>query len=99
MKSFIGFAALLFATGAFAQTSPPKVGNKPLVQVKPQAPFGCKQVGTVNGQSKGKKSGYRALVTDVNLLGRLDGWEVAKRARETDPTFLSLHDRRRAAED
>ena len=28
---------------------------------------------------------YRALVTDINLLGRLDGWEVAKRAREIDP--------------
>ena len=28
---------------------------------------------------------YRALVTDINLLGKLDGWEVAKRAREIDP--------------
>jgi DNA-binding response OmpR family regulator len=30
---------------------------------------------------------YRALVTDVNLLGRLDGWEVARAAREVDPHF------------
>jgi CheY-like chemotaxis protein len=30
---------------------------------------------------------YRALVTDVNLLGRLDGWEVARAAREIDPHF------------
>jgi len=30
---------------------------------------------------------YRALVTDINLLGRMDGWEVAKRAREIDPEF------------
>lgn len=30
---------------------------------------------------------YRALVTDINLLGRIDGWEVAKRAREIDPAF------------
>ncbi|MBR1092037.1 response regulator [Bradyrhizobium manausense] len=30
---------------------------------------------------------HRALVTDVNLLGRLDGWEVAKAAREIDPHF------------
>jgi DNA-binding response OmpR family regulator len=31
---------------------------------------------------------YRALVTDVNLgRGKMDGWEVAKRAREIDPAF------------
>ncbi len=30
---------------------------------------------------------YRALVTDINLLGKMDGWEVAKRAREIDPEF------------
>jgi CheY-like chemotaxis protein len=35
----------------------------------------------------GKKTDYRALVTDINLLGRLDGWEVARRAREIDPAF------------
>jgi hypothetical protein len=32
-----------------AQASPPKVGNTPLVQVKPKAPQGCKLVGTVKG--------------------------------------------------
>jgi len=30
---------------------------------------------------------YRALVTDINLAGGLDGWEVAKHAREIDPGF------------
>ncbi len=30
---------------------------------------------------------YRALVTDINLLGRFSGWEVARAARETDPGF------------
>lgn len=30
---------------------------------------------------KGRKTEYRALVTDINLLGRLDGWEVARAAR------------------
>ena len=35
----------------------------------------------------GRLTKYRALVTDVNLLGRMDGWEVAKRAREIDPEF------------
>lgn len=33
------------------------------------------------------KSKYRALVTDINLLGRLSGWEVARRAREILPDF------------
>jgi hypothetical protein len=41
MKPVIGLAAPLFATSALAE-GPPKVGNKPLVQVKPQAPMGCK---------------------------------------------------------
>jgi CheY-like chemotaxis protein len=28
---------------------------------------------------------YRALVTDINLQGELNGWDVAKRARELSP--------------
>ena len=27
------------------------------------------------------KSKYRAIVTDINLLGKLDGWEVGRSAR------------------
>lgn len=38
-----------------------------------------------------------ALVTDVRLAGRLNGWEVAKRVREKDPSFpvvyATAHDR------
>jgi DNA-binding response OmpR family regulator len=35
--------------------------------------------------SKGK---YKALVTDINLEpGKIDGWDVARRAREIDPSF------------
>ena len=35
--------------------------------------------------SEGK---YRALVTDINLgEGNLDGWDVARHAREIDPNF------------
>ena len=41
--------AACFSTNVMAQASPPKVGNKPLVQVKPKAPMGCKLVGTVKG--------------------------------------------------
>jgi DNA-binding response OmpR family regulator len=40
---------------------------------------------------KGRKGKYRALVTDINLLGRIDGWEVAKQAREIDPDFPILY--------
>jgi len=34
---------------------------------------------------------YRALVTDINLAGGLDGWEVAKHAREIDPGFAVVY--------
>lgn len=30
---------------------------------------------------------YVALVTDVNLKGRLDGWHVAREVREKEPSF------------
>jgi CheY-like chemotaxis protein len=36
---------------------------------------------------KGIKGKYRALVTDIQLRGVMDGWEAAKRAREIDPEF------------
>jgi CheY-like chemotaxis protein len=36
----------------------------------------------LQGQSK-----YRALVTDIDLRGKMDGWEVAQHAREIAPDF------------
>ncbi len=36
---------------------------------------------------RGNRNGYRALVADVKLRGRMDGWEVARHAREIDPEF------------
>jgi hypothetical protein len=42
-------AAVAFSTTAFAQSPSPTIGNKPLVQVKPKVPTGCKLVGTVKG--------------------------------------------------
>jgi DNA-binding response OmpR family regulator len=36
---------------------------------------------------QGHKGKYRALVTDINLTGKMDGWEVAQQAREIDPEF------------
>ncbi len=34
---------------------------------------------------------YRALVTDINLTGRFNGWEVAKRAREVHPQMPVIY--------
>jgi DNA-binding response OmpR family regulator len=30
---------------------------------------------------------YKALVTDVNLMGRLSGWDIARQIREVSPNF------------
>ena len=39
---------------------------------------------------------YRALVTDIHLRGKMDGWEVAQRAREIEPDFpRGLYERSR----
>ena len=48
MKLLCLFAAIIFSSTAFAQDAP-KVGSKPLAQVKPKGPVGCKMVGTVKG--------------------------------------------------
>jgi DNA-binding response OmpR family regulator len=40
---------------------------------------------------KGNKGKYRVLVTDINLRGRIDGWAVAKQAREIDPAFPVIY--------
>jgi len=34
---------------------------------------------------------YAALITDVNLPGSIDGWEVAKRAREAHPQMPVIY--------
>src|SRR4051794_6079086 len=36
---------------------------------------------------QGKVLNYRALVTDINLKGRMTGWDVARKARELYPEF------------
>ena len=36
---------------------------------------------------KGMPNSYCALVTDIKLRGKMDGWEVAWQAREIDPNF------------
>jgi len=49
MRSLLILVAICFSGTVFAQSAPPKVGNKLLVQVKPKALMGCKLVGTVRG--------------------------------------------------
>ena len=49
MRSLLILVAICFSATAFAQSAPPKVGKKSLVQVKPKEPMGCKLVGTVRG--------------------------------------------------
>ena len=46
MKAMVVGVAVLFSAAAFAQESPPMVGGKPLVQVKPRA-----AAATANSQS------------------------------------------------
>ena len=48
MRVLLVLAAIGFSATAFAQSAP-KVGNRPLAQVKPKEPIGCKLVGTVRG--------------------------------------------------
>jgi CheY-like chemotaxis protein len=36
---------------------------------------------------QGQNGKYRALVTDIHLRGKMDGWEVAQHAREIEPNF------------
>ena len=45
------------------------------------------------------RANYRALITDINLLGRFDGWEVAKRARQINPDIPVIYMTGAAAED
>ncbi len=40
---------------------------------------------------RGRVKNYKALVTDVALKGRLNGWEVATQIRETDPGFPVIY--------
>ncbi|WP_247398486.1 response regulator [Bradyrhizobium sp. 76] len=34
---------------------------------------------------------FRALITDINGLGDIDGWEIAKRAREIDASLPVIY--------
>ena len=42
---------------------------------------------------------YSALVTDINLAGRMSGWEVARHARQADPDLAVVYMTSAAADD
>ena len=48
MRALVILAAGCFSMSAHAQDAP-KIGSKPLMQVKPKEPMSCKLVGTVRG--------------------------------------------------
>jgi hypothetical protein len=49
IRALVILVVICFSANAFAKDKLPKVGNKPLVLVKPKEPTGCKLVGTVKG--------------------------------------------------
>jgi hypothetical protein len=49
IRASLILVAMCISTSAFTQDAPPKIGNKPLTQMKPKEPMGCKFVGTVKG--------------------------------------------------
>jgi DNA-binding response OmpR family regulator len=40
---------------------------------------------------KAFRSKYSALITDISLMGFMDGWRVARAAREIDPDFPIIY--------
>jgi CheY-like chemotaxis protein len=48
---------------------------------------------------KSNQSAYRALITDIHLSGEMTGWDVARTAREIDPTFPVVYMTGAAAEE
>ena len=50
------------------------------------------------GLLQGNRQHYRALVSDINLKGTIDGWDVARQAREIDPSFPIVYMTGAAAE-
>jgi hypothetical protein len=74
MRSLLILVAICFSATAFAQSAPPKIGNKRLIQVKPKEPMGCKLVGTVRrtklwaGDCVGSELGGSPTRTETQAL-------------------------------
>src|SRR5437762_126054 len=98
MRSLLILVAICFSGTVFAQSTPPKVGSKPLVQVKPKAPMGCKLIGTVRGTklwagdcavSERSEEHTSELQSPMYLVCRL----LLENAYSSIETYtLSLHD-------
>jgi hypothetical protein len=77
MRTAFFLAVFFIPATAFAQdapvptTHPPRLGGKPIVQVKPSAPAGCKLVGTVRGTKlwAGDCTAADQLRTTTNTTG------------------------------
>ena len=70
--------AICFSVNAFAQDAAlPKVGNKPLVQVKPRAPMGCKLIGAVKGTKL-----WAGDCVGSELRGAAPAEDLTQKARE-----------------
>jgi DNA-binding response OmpR family regulator len=39
---------------------------------------------------KDETTSFDALVTDIHLIGKVEGWEIGRSAREIDPGFRSF---------
>lgn len=55
-----------------------------LTDVRPQILSSAEEAVTV---LKSGLYGFRALVTDVNLMGKTSGWDLARLVRQRDPEF------------
>ncbi len=47
---------------------------------------------------QGNRQQYRAIISDINLKGTMSGWDVARQAREIDPSFPVVYTTGTAAE-
>jgi hypothetical protein len=83
MRALVILAAVCFSTSAYAQDAPPKVGNKPLAQVRPKEPMGCKLVGTVKGT--------KLWAGDCAAASELRGCRTLSRDRSTGAAASNRH--------
>ncbi len=64
--------------------------HEPLDDAFTEAGFGAEFVGSGEEAAvllEGAPEKYKALLTDINLAGRTNGWEIAKLSRRLNPEF------------
>ena len=75
MRTMLALVALLYSAAAMAQSSPPTVGDKPLVQVKPHGAAAPKAAAAPKNQSIAKRL-QACLEIDDGTKGRLDCYDA-----------------------